>query len=168
MDVALRGIKNFAATVCVGEPPDAEYVIDTIWEGAQRVLRTDRGGPVWRTDLRKAADSTDRGGVYFIASYSYQAANMPIVLRMAAKAWPTPYDVSGEYCSNAYPLHINLRFEDTWGWDHVDSEQVVGVTMRTLQLHLSTQFGLPSQRLFWLVQGGWRHGARYEAAQRIA
>jgi len=29
MDVAQRGIKTFAATVCVGEPPDVEYVLDT-------------------------------------------------------------------------------------------------------------------------------------------
>jgi len=38
---------------------------------------------------------------------------IPIVLRMLVKVWPTPYDASGEYCSRAYPLHVNLRFEDT-------------------------------------------------------
>lgn len=166
MDPAtVMGHKRFGATFCIGEPPDVEYMIDTIWEGLRQMRRTDKPGTTWKVETPKAFEQTSRG-LYFGCATDFEAANMTVVTRMVVKVWATPFDTTGNYCSGAYPLHVNLVFMDTWGWELPLSEQVVGISLRTAEWSISNTFGLPSSQMFWLLEGVWRYGPQYNSPQR--
>jgi hypothetical protein len=158
--------KLFVNTYCIGEPPDAEIALSYFFDALRSMIDRQRQARCWDIEERPT-QVPGTGGVYFSATSEYlPAAGVPGVLRCVCRIEAGGFDTSGQHCSSAYPLHVNLAFSDNNLWGPGIAERLAASTVSFCEQTFCRITGMPdpvgkSFGRFLLQEGAWVNGPFY-------